>query len=121
MKRITANVSGRVQGVGYRYFVTDRAREFGVKGYAKNLADDSVEVVAEGAEPDLREFIRSLHAQEDPAIRVDKIVTVWEDAPREFSGFGIRPLTCKVHGGVSSERFRHTFSPGGGCCGVHDK
>ncbi len=49
MKRITANVSGRVQGVGYRYFVTDRAREIGVTGYAKNLADGSVEIVAEGA------------------------------------------------------------------------
>jgi acylphosphatase len=90
MKRITANVSGRVQGVGYRYFVTDRAREIGVTGYAKNLADGTVEVVAEGAEPDLREFILRLYAREDPGIRVDDVVTGWGDATGEFSGFGIR-------------------------------
>jgi len=90
MKRITANVSGRVQGVGYRYYVTDRAREIGVTGYAKNLADGSVEVVAEGAEPDLCEFIGSLYAQEDPVIRVDDVITGWGDATGEFSGFGIR-------------------------------
>ena len=90
MKRITANVSGRVQGVGYRYFVTDRAREIGVTGYAKNLADGSVEVVAEGTEPGLREFAGTLYAKENPVIRVDSMEIAWSDATGEFTGFGIR-------------------------------
>jgi acylphosphatase len=89
MKRITANVSGRVQGVGYRYFVTDRAHETGVTGYAKNLADGSVEVVAEGTEPDLRIFIEMLYALGDSFIRVDDVEVGWSEATGEFSGFGI--------------------------------
>jgi acylphosphatase len=90
MKRITANASGRVQGVGYRYYVTDRARELRVTGYAKNLADGTVEVVAEGQEPVLREFIDTLYAEEDSVILVDGLEVSWSDATGEFSGFGIR-------------------------------
>ena len=41
-------VMGRVQGVGYRYFVSRRARELHLTGWAKNLADGRVEVVAQG-------------------------------------------------------------------------
>ena len=90
MKRITAHVSGRVQGVGYRYYITDRARELRVTGYAKNLADGTVEVVAEGQEPVLREVIGMLYAREDPIILVDGLEVTWGDATGEFSGFGIR-------------------------------
>lgn len=49
-------VSGRVQGVGYRYFVMREASALGVVGYARNQADGTVEVVAEAA----REALRSL-------------------------------------------------------------
>ena len=41
-------VSGRVQGVGYRNFVQRRAEEMALRGYAANLADGRVEVVADG-------------------------------------------------------------------------
>ena len=41
-------VSGRVQGVGFRYFVQDRAEELGVKGWARNLDDGRVEVYGVG-------------------------------------------------------------------------
>jgi len=49
-------VTGRVQGVGYRYFAMQRARDLGVAGYARNRADGSVEVVAEGDEAALADF-----------------------------------------------------------------
>ena len=42
-------VQGRVQGVGYRYFVLRHAEELRLAGFAKNQADGTVEVVAEGA------------------------------------------------------------------------
>ncbi len=41
-------VSGRVQGVGYRYFARQRADRLGITGFARNLNDGSVEVIAEG-------------------------------------------------------------------------
>ena len=49
-------ISGRVQGVGYRAFAVNAAREAGVTGWARNLADGRVEVHASGAERQLDEF-----------------------------------------------------------------
>jgi acylphosphatase len=43
-------VRGRVQGVGYRYFVMREASALGVTGFARNLPDGTVEVVAEAAD-----------------------------------------------------------------------
>ena len=53
--RLEVRVSGVVQGVGFRYSASDAARRLsGVKGYVRNLADGSVEVVAEGPLPSLK-------------------------------------------------------------------
>ncbi len=49
-KKLEARVHGFVQGVGFRYFVKEKALKLGLCGYAKNLADGSVEVTAEGEE-----------------------------------------------------------------------
>jgi len=49
-------VHGRVQGVGYRYFVWRQAEALGVTGFARNRADGSVEVVAEGSEQALADL-----------------------------------------------------------------
>lgn len=53
-------VSGRVQGVFYRATAAGKARELGIKGYAKNLADGRVEVLAYGEEHVVKEFIEWL-------------------------------------------------------------
>jgi acylphosphatase len=53
-------VSGRVQGVGYRYFALRTASELGVSGFARNLPDGRVEVVAEASEAALAEFEAAL-------------------------------------------------------------
>jgi acylphosphatase len=52
-------VKGRVQGVGFRWFVRERARALGLSGWVRNREDGSVEVLAIGAEDALRE-LRSL-------------------------------------------------------------
>lgn len=44
------NISGLVQGVGFRYFVVKEAEKLGITGYTKNLSDGSVEVFAMGEE-----------------------------------------------------------------------
>jgi acylphosphatase len=53
-------VSGRVQGVGYRYFAMEAAERMGVTGYARNLTDGRVEVYAIGSSDQLRDFAREL-------------------------------------------------------------
>lgn len=54
------HVSGRVQGVGFRYFARGAAREQRVTGWARNLEDGRVEVWAEGEEGDLGVFLARL-------------------------------------------------------------
>ena len=49
-------VRGRVQGVGYRYFVEGIARDLGLSGYARNLEDGGVEVYAAGTDAALKEL-----------------------------------------------------------------
>jgi acylphosphatase len=59
---VRLRILGRVQGVGFRWFVREEARELGLSGRVKNLPDGSVEVVAVGAPPALdrlRERLRN--------------------------------------------------------------
>jgi acylphosphatase len=46
--RVTAFVRGRVQGVGFRWWTRSRALELGLRGWARNLPDGRVEVLAQG-------------------------------------------------------------------------
>jgi len=90
MMRITACAKGRVQGVGYRYFVTDCARESGVSGFVKNMPDGSVTIVAEGSNDALDTFVRMVQTHSNTAIRVDTLEVTRDEPTGEFSGFGIR-------------------------------
>jgi acylphosphatase len=54
-------VSGRVQGVGFRYFAQDVARREGVTGVIRNLDDGRVEAIAEGEAEAIERFERALH------------------------------------------------------------
>lgn len=58
--RFTALISGRVQGVGFRAFARRTALDLGLAGYAENLADGRVEVVAEGPKGDLDHYLDRL-------------------------------------------------------------
>lgn len=53
-------ISGRVQGVGFRFFAEDWANQLGICGYAKNLWDGNVEVYAIGSSAALEEYKRHL-------------------------------------------------------------
>ena len=56
MKRIHVIISGRVQGVFFRYNTNKVANKLGLKGFVRNLSDGCVEVVAEGSEDKLKEL-----------------------------------------------------------------
>jgi acylphosphatase len=90
MMRITACAKGRVQGVGYRYFVTDCAQETGISGFVKNVPDGSVLIIAEGSDDAIDTFVRMVQANGDPLIRVDTFEVTKSEPTGEFSGFGIR-------------------------------
>ena len=64
--RVTARVSGRVQGVGFRAFVGAEARRRGVAGSATNLPDGRVEVVAVGSAEDVRALVDALSGPDAP-------------------------------------------------------
>ena len=81
-------VQGRVQGVGYRYFVVRQADALGVSGYARNRADGSVEVVAEGSEAAVADFEARL--REGPSFAEVTNVEREAVAERGSSGFHIR-------------------------------
>lgn len=67
-------VHGLVQGVGFRYSTQAQARELDVKGYAHNLNDGSVEVLAWGEEPQVNALIEWLKAGGPRSARVEKVL-----------------------------------------------
>ncbi|MDX1755573.1 MAG: acylphosphatase [Marinobacter sp.] len=87
--RWTMLISGRVQGVYYRAATEKTATELGVTGFALNLPDGRVEVVAE-AEPATLEQFHQWCLQGPPAARVDKIDVTESPATGEFARFSIR-------------------------------
>ncbi|MED1438249.1 acylphosphatase [Aeribacillus composti] len=60
MKQYHIIVSGRVQGVGFRYFTQSKAVEHQISGWVRNKMDGTVEIVAEGEEQNLQNFLASI-------------------------------------------------------------
>lgn len=58
MKSLRAVVTGRVQGVGFRWAIRDRAIALGITGWVRNRRDGTVELHAEGTEPAVNSFAR---------------------------------------------------------------
>ncbi len=87
-KRIQLVVRGRVQGVYYRATAQREAREHGLTGWVKNRPDGSVELVVEGEEDDVKDFLN--WAQSGPTTaRVDKVETKWRSYTGEYAEFRI--------------------------------
>ena len=81
-------ISGRVQGVGFRYFAERRASQLGIVGYVKNCWDGSVEVYAVGDPNSLEEF-RSLLAEGPHSSRVTNIAESEEPVDKRRTTFVI--------------------------------
>lgn len=89
-QRLHARVYGRVQGVGFRYFVLTTAAELGLVGWARNRKDDSVEVIAEGEIEILKTLVRALQRGSNSSA-VREVKTNLQEASGEFGSFYIRP------------------------------
>lgn len=72
-ERIHVSISGRVQGVGFRWFIMSEARRLGLAGWVRNNPDGSVELEAAGP-PDLIRALRERIAVGPRTARVDKVV-----------------------------------------------
>lgn len=81
-------VSGRVQGVAFRYYARDAAKEAGVRGWVRNLPDGRVEAVLEGDSRTVHALVGWFH-KGSPASRVDGVEVFEEDPTGEFSDFEI--------------------------------
>jgi len=82
-------VSGRVQGVGYRYFVIDKAASLGLTGWVRNLPDGTVEVRAEGDRSLVESLIEMLRVG-PRAASVKDLQIVWEKPTFQEKGFNLR-------------------------------
>jgi acylphosphatase len=89
MRRLTANITGRVQGVSFRYYTAREARRIGVSGWVKNEANGSVSVVAEGDQAALEELLEFLE-RGSPSALVYDVHANWSAASGEFDRFEVR-------------------------------
>ncbi len=87
--RLIATVQGRVQAVGYRYFVAERARARAISGYVRNLIGGGVEVVAEGPRPALEALVEELRIG-PPLARVRTVDVSWSRSDQTLHEFHVR-------------------------------
>jgi acylphosphatase len=89
MPRLTVRIDGRVQGVGYRYFVQKRAQEHNLRGWVKNRSDGTVEIEAVGPRPSLEEFLHYVRVG-PPAANVARADVCWADDEPAYNNFDVR-------------------------------
>ena len=89
MKRAVLLAKGRVQRVGYRDEVEERARRLGISGFVENVKPYDVRVVAEGEDTKMEQFIEEIRIKRYP-IDVEHLEVRFEDYKAEFEYFEIR-------------------------------
>ncbi|MEO6351189.1 MAG: acylphosphatase [Candidatus Limnocylindrales bacterium] len=88
-ERLEASVSGRVQSVGFRWFVRSNAARLGLKGWTANQSDGSVKIIAEGESSALDDLQGALKVGPTGA-SVDRVKASRGPATGDFKGFEIR-------------------------------
>jgi acylphosphatase len=83
-----AIVEGRVQGVGFRVFVSEQARTLGLCGWVRNKGEDQVEVWAEGPHQQLELLLEILHKGPRSAY-VSAVQSSWPDPSGEYGRFTV--------------------------------
>ena len=87
---LSVEVYGRVQGVFFRYFVQNIAKNWGLNGYVRNLpSGNAVEVEAEGDREQLDRLLKELKMG-PPGARVKEVEAKWSSYSGQFTDFRIR-------------------------------
>ena len=81
-------ISGSVQGVFYRAEAREKAEELDLTGYVRNMPDSRVEILAEGEEKNLREFIKWCYNGSNNAV-VNEVKVKWAEYEEKFDKFEI--------------------------------
>lgn len=92
LARAHVRLTGRVQGVGFRYYTADEARRRRVTGWVRNLDSGGVEAVFEGPRPALEDLVRWCQ-DGPPGAYVRDLQVAWDEPPEHLAGFEIRGTT----------------------------
>lgn len=88
MQQAHVFISGRVQGVSYRYFVLQNAQELGITGWVRNIDDGRVEAVFQGEKGHIDQMLAL--CKEGPSLaEVNHIDNTWEEGKELFDQFSI--------------------------------
>lgn len=87
--RVHVVVTGRVQGVGFRYTTVDEARRLGVHGWVRNRDDGAVEAEVEGERTGVEALVRFLH-RGPPGAWVQDVAVRWEKHRGDLGAFRAR-------------------------------
>ena len=89
LMRLSAHITGRVQGVSFRAYTLRKAQELALTGWVQNTPAGEVMTVAEGPRTQLLEFEQFLH-EGSPASHVTNVKVAWQEPTGEFATFQIR-------------------------------
>ena len=85
---VNMKITGKVQGVGFRYYVLRQAQELGIRGWVSNKPNGDVEALAQGEKTDLERFIFKI--KEGPSFsRVEDASLNWVNEAEQYFGFEI--------------------------------
>ena len=85
---VNRKITGKVQGVGFRYFVLRQAQELGINGWVSNKPNGDVEALAQGEKEGLDHFIAKV--KQGPAFSsVEDVSLNWGNEAEQYSGFEI--------------------------------
>ncbi|GAG43326.1 unnamed protein product, partial [marine sediment metagenome] len=87
MSEARVNITGRVQGVGFRPFIYRLAVKHGLKGYVKNLGDAGVEVVVEGKRKSIERFLDEVASDSPQVSEIDEITVKYRPLKARYESF----------------------------------
>ena len=85
---LNMKITGKVQGVGFRFFVLQQAQKLGINGWVSNKSNGDVEALAQGEKADLEQFIAKVK-EGTTFSRVDNVNLEWMNKGEQYFGFEI--------------------------------